>query len=334
MTPLARTWLRRIAMGLPIVAVPLASPLLLGVSICGPCGSSTETHAFAITEAQAARILDANGMPQVEGCRAVCEELAGVGDAGASDGSVRADAGLSPAARTETASSCEVVSVDATLEARCHWSVPSGCVGGRQPAGLTPHGALASRDAGAWLARMAWMEAASVDAFDELANELASHGAPSAIVEAARTAADDERRHAMLVSALARSRGATPAAPVRTRRAVRSMLELALDNAVEGGVRETFGALLASHQGHWAADREVRFAMRRIAADEARHAMLSERIDAWARTRVDGAELDRARRAAARELEATLTDECDRAAAEALGLPPIELQRAIVRALA
>ncbi len=337
MTPLARTWLRRIALGLPMVAVPLASPLLLGVSICGPCPTSTETHSFAITEAQAARILDAEGQPIVMECRTVCTELVEatgttVGDGSLPDGAVAADAGLGPTPARSTASSCEVVSVGDMLEARCHWTVTQFC-GGRRPEGLTGAPPPA-RTAGAWLARMAWMEAASVDAFVELAEELAGFGAPEVLVRAARDAAEDERLHALVIGSLAQARGAQPMAPSRTPVARRSLEALALDNAIEGGVRETYGALLAGHQATYAQDADVRRVMGAIARDEARHAMLSDRIDAWARSRVDGALLDRARIEAAHALARSLEPECEEPDARALGLPALDLQRALILALA
>jgi rubrerythrin len=50
---------------------------------------------------------------------------------------------------------------------------------------------------------------------------------------------------------------------------------LALDNAVEGCVRESYAALLAAHQQHAARDPQVRRTYARIARDEARHALFS-----------------------------------------------------------
>lgn len=66
-----------------------------------------------------------------------------------------------------------------------------------------------------------------------------------------------------------------------TAHAEHPLLRLALENAVEGCVREAYGAVVAAHQGARAADPEVRAAFARIAADEAEHAELSFDIDAW-----------------------------------------------------
>ena len=55
---------------------------------------------------------------------------------------------------------------------------------------------------------------------------------------------------------------------------VRMLVEVAMDNAAEGCVRETYGAAVAAFQGEWAQDRAVRRAMRAIADDEAEQASL------------------------------------------------------------
>ena len=71
-------------------------------------------------------------------------------------------------------------------------------------------------------------------------------------------------------------------APRVEERSLRSLLELSLDNAVEGCVRETWGALFGAFQAERSEDREVRRIMRVIANDEAEHASLAWQIAAWA----------------------------------------------------
>ncbi|HEX7671897.1 MAG TPA: hypothetical protein VF395_20020, partial [Polyangiaceae bacterium] len=63
---------------------------------------------------------------------------------------------------------------------------------------------------------------------------------------------------------------------------VPSLEDLAVENAVEGCVRETYGALLASFQAVRASDSEVATTMDVIARDETRHAALSWAIMHWA----------------------------------------------------
>ena len=83
--------------------------------------------------------------------------------------------------------------------------------------------------------------------------------------------------------------------------AARSLVEVAADNAAEGCVRETFGALVATLQARRAADPIVRNAMRSIAIDETRHAALSWELAAWAHARMSPLER---RRVAAHAREA------------------------------
>jgi hypothetical protein len=157
------------------------------------------------------------------------------------------------------------------------------CVGGRRPAEWVRADARARDVVGAWLANAAQLEAASVPAFEILADELRAHDAPPSLIARALAAADDERRHATIVSARARSFGAMPG-PVRAVRSEpRDLERIARENAVEGLVREAYGALV-----------EIDGA---IAADERQHAMLARDVHAWiaprlalaARRRVDEA---------------------------------------------
>jgi hypothetical protein len=173
---------------------------------------------------------------------------------------------------------------------------------GRRPAGWLPHReATPSSTLGDYFAAMAALEAASVAAFEILASELAYHGAPAALVMAAREAARDEVRHAEKTAALARRFGVCPDAPHVSERPVRDLLAIALDNAVEGCVRETFGAAVGCYQVQAARDPEVALLMHEIAEDETRHAALALEIDAWLRPQLSAAgraQVEAARRAA------------------------------------
>jgi hypothetical protein len=66
----------------------------------------------------------------------------------------------------------------------------------------------------------------------------------------------------------------------------RSLAAIAVENAVEGCVRETYGALVGLWQARTAGDPVVAAAMKRIAADETRHAELAWKVDAWAAPRL------------------------------------------------
>jgi rubrerythrin len=151
------------------------------------------------------------------------------------------------------------------------------------------------------LAECAQLEAASVPAFLRLARELRQLGAPM-LARAAQRSAQDEVRHTRQMRALSARYHAEPSTP-QVQRAARSRnaSEVARDNAVEGCVRETFGALLAWQQAATALDPEVARVMRGIAADETRHAELSWAIAAWLEPQLSAREraaVDAARRSA------------------------------------
>jgi hypothetical protein len=157
---------------------------------------------------------------------------------------------------------------------------------GRRPAGLRRCRPRRSTIAGAYLARAAHFEAASVYAFVALARELARHGAPAALIEAARIAAADEVRHARIVGELARSRGAEPAPVVVSPPRRRSLEALAIENVAEGVVGETWAALVAYWQAHNATDAALRATYLQIAEDELRHAELAREVAAWAQAKL------------------------------------------------
>ena len=88
--------------------------------------------------------------------------------------------------------------------------------------------------------------ALETNAFVRLARELAHHRAPAALVARARAraAAQDERRHARAMRLRAARFGAEGGASrrrLRPRRVPR-LADVLVENAVEGCVRETFGA--------------------------------------------------------------------------------------------
>ena len=203
--------------------------------------------------------------------------------------------------------SCSDDSVDAgVVSATC---VHTQCAAGRRPVGLRKPRVGKARPLTAWLRTAAWMEAASVHAFERLATELASHGAPAWLTREAKRAARDEMRHARTMRAIAKARGVRVPAVRRVEEKARSLAAMARENAVEGCVHETYGAIAAHVQAARATDPTIRRAMKRIAEDEKRHAALALAVADWAepklakgtRTRIDAA-----RRAAREALLASL----------------------------
>jgi hypothetical protein len=208
---------------------------------------------------------------------------------------------------------------------------------GRIPAGLAPAVAPRAPSAvGRYFAAVAHLEEAAVHAFDRLHRELASSGAPAHLLEEAQRARRDEVRHTKLTARVARRFGGEPVPPRVEEVADRPLDAVAVENAVEGCVRETYGALVASFQAEHAADPQIARVMRTIARDETRHAALSWAILRWAAPRLDAeahaemsAKCQAAIEALHRETEVHVPDELKARA----GLPDAAQQRALLAAL-
>jgi hypothetical protein len=170
-----------------------------------------------------------------------------------------------------------------------------------------------------------------VPAFRHLARELEAHGAPARLVAAARAAVGEEARHYALMARAARARGADPRRPSVRPMPIRPLVEVARENAREGCVRETFGAMNAAFQSRHARDAELRALMASIARDEAGHARLAWEIDAWARAALPSDQaraVDEARRVEGAKLVAEIgREEIPAAAARTLGLPSHSAER-------
>lgn len=138
----------------------------------------------------------------------------------------------------------------------------------------------------AWIAAASG-EHASVAAFARLSMELMAHGAPMDLLRDAHGAALDEVEHTELCLSVARRMGAVGArmgvfpfqAPVRP---ARSLVDIAVDAVREGCLVETLGAHVAAVAAEACEDADLADLLRVIAEDEARHAVLSWRVVAWA----------------------------------------------------
>lgn len=153
------------------------------------------------------------------------------------------------------------------------------CGVGRLTEGVTPR-AQAAGVLGGHFANMAAHEAAAALAFDALGDELQVHGVDASLVRRARRAAREERRHTQLVGTLAQAHAGRFAVNAVTPTETRSLEAIARENAEEGCVRETLGALVGLHQSRHAADAQVRSVMAEVSADELGHAAWSHALDA------------------------------------------------------
>lgn len=219
------------------------------------------------------------------------------------------------------------------------WVACNYCVIGRRPDGLGECEPAEGNALGMLFAEASRLEAASVDAFLRFEQDLREHGAPHELRVRALRAARDEVRHAKTTATLAKKFGASKGEwskrPTLEPRRRRSLVEVALENAVEGCVRETFGALVGMWQAERAQDASVRRAMKAIARDESRHARLAWSVLGWVEGELDDeglARLDKAIEDAVAKLASDVAAEPSTELRERAGLPSAREAAALVEA--
>jgi hypothetical protein len=211
---------------------------------------------------------------------------------------------------------------------------------GRLPESLVGEVSGLAATVGESMAHAAYLEAAAVRAFRDLATQLEALGAPARLARRARRAARDEVRHARAMGALARARGGSVRAPRAVPSEVTDPFAIALLNAREGCVRETWGAACAVVQSHKATEPELRRVMKAIARDELAHATLSRDVAVWLEPRLTQTQREAVkaqRRRAITELEAELRsdghDDLRSDLQAALGLPSRREARTLFAAM-
>src|SRR2546423_3119128 len=132
-------------------------------------------------------------------------------------------------------------SISGSVELTC---LPAICEG-RLTDGIDRPAMQGAGSIGNYFAACCHLEAASVHAFARLREELAAHQAPSDLLDAAKRAERDEVRHVALTLELALRFGVEPERPAPPSGRARTLFDVACENAVEGCVRETYGAVVA-----------------------------------------------------------------------------------------
>lgn len=135
-------------------------------------------------------------------------------------------------------------------------------------------------DVGDHFAHIAQLEAATVLAFSELAQQLKIFGAPDQLVRRCISAATDEVRHAHAFVTLAKEMGAT-IPPITQDTVAPDILSVAIHNAVEGCVFETWAALTTHHQSIHCKYPFLNMLYAEVAADETRHGQLAWDLHTW-----------------------------------------------------
>lgn len=302
-----------------LASIVLAAPLV-GCIDPGTCSAPTYDDTYTIADefpapdAQMQQTIDA--CEQHGDCDALCERLFDLHHGG-----------------FPNLATCELVDVTAPPD-RVHVVAKAECIGGRRPGNYRAGvGDDTCNIVARYLVKQAELEAASVRAFGDLYADLVALNAPAALRRAAIKAAADEVRHAETCARLARRFGANPTFRRIAPAARRDLRALALDNASEGCVRETYGAAVAGYQARTAHDPVVARAMYRIARDEAKHAALSWRIQRWAMPKLAAGERTEILAAAATartELDGHVPES---ALQHALGLPAPAAATAMLTAL-
>ena len=313
----------------------------LALQSCG-CPDSdftdeTSTHSLLLVEEGTAVQLnyDTVDLDDEEGCASLCTSLlARYNDIVETVSSCTITPDDEPADSVEDGTVLEVDDETATLT--CVTSGFTECAGGRHSAVLTQRASGSGVDeVGAWLSREAAGEAGSVHAFAHLRRELQVLGAPQHLLDAAEAAEADEVRHARMVGRLARARGGT-VQPVETQPLpTRSLQALALENAIEGCVHETWAAAQVAWQARHAPDPALREVCGVLATDEARHADLAAAIHQWALSVLSpaqAAEVEESRQRAWANLQAQRPGPSP-AARATLGLPSGSQQDALISTL-
>lgn len=228
--------------------------------------------------------------------------------------------------------SCTVESADGGSLGVCSFNTI--CKGRRPQGWQAPERELRAPLLAQYFAEMAATEAASVHAFERLAEELRAFAISEELVRRAKAAAVEEARHYRMTAALARRFGAhTRMGSMTVPAHSRTLFDLAAENAREGVVGETLGAAFGWWQARHSREPAVRAVMRRIAAEETSHAVLSWDIDAALRQRLgetDCVDLDAVTNRALQQAEKELDSDVATELVHRGGLPPRRVAHALL----
>jgi hypothetical protein len=270
---------------------------------CGPC--SGPAPSYTVTAAQACQMLEEDGNSTVAygpTCQQVCTAAGMQCVFSESYASEVQALNPNPPSPDGAVWTLDCPTSPSTVTVYCQYR----CIGGRLTHGYCAPEGMSNE--GERLAAMAYLEAVSVHAFERLECELEVHAAPPSLLREARRARRDEMRHTAMTTRLARRHGASPRLPEAPAPArARTLFDVALENAVEGCVRESYGAVRGLVEAQTSPDPTMRRAMQSIAGDECRHAELAWAVHAWAMPRLTGDErraVERAMKDAVAEIAA------------------------------
>ena len=198
--------------------------------------------------------------------------------------------------------------------------MPNGLVRGNSPA--TPQASV--NTLGQYLSDMATMETAAITAFYYLSKELEAYHAPQGLIDRAKQAVIEESRLAEMASLLAASYDGVAAEVTVDEFSLRPLYDIALENAVEGCINETFAAACGLWQSEQAQLDTFREVIAHITDEELGHAELSWDIHQWIMPQLSEAEQRRIQQAQVEAIENLLFEfkqESDPVLQAAFGLP-------------
>jgi hypothetical protein len=202
-------------------------------------------------------------------------------------------------------------------------------VPGRLPNGLQlSHEQAATQSSvnvlGQYLADMTAMETAAITAFYYLSLELKAYDAPAELIARAQQAILEETRHSEMAALLAASFDADMPEVMVDDFCLRSLYEIALENAVEGCVNETFAAACGLWQSEYAQLDVFRKVISHITEEEMGHAELSWKIHQWIMPQLSEVQQEQIRIAQAKAVDSLVSDfkqESNPVLQQAFGLP-------------
>lgn len=226
--------------------------------------------------------------------------------------------------KPSTLLSCDVEYTAVHSPYTCPRPVP-----GRKPDGLQLKNDLAAQQTsvnvlGQYLADMTAMETAAITAFYYLSRELEAYKAPAELIARARQAVLEETRHSEMAALLAASFDAQMPEVCVDDFCLRSLYDIALENAVEGCVNETFAAACGLWQSENAKLDVFREVIAHITEEEMGHAELSWEIHQWIMPQLSQAEQEQIRIAQVEAIESLVAEfkqESDPVVQQTFGLP-------------
>ena len=169
-----------------------------------------------------------------------------------------------------------------------------------------------------------------------LKKELEDLHAPLEFYQRCQRAAEQEVMHARLMAKQCFKENSSPPPLKFGQLPKRSIFELAMDNAIEGCVFETYAALRAHYQANHAQDLNIKKIMKLIAKDETEHAQLAWDIHQWLMkqlTKQQQLEIHRAQQKAFEKLAQEVAKDAQTELGHQLGNPQETLVHELANAL-